>query len=118
MTRPKWMRKRAKAMVYLNKLMGFTLRLGYISLDSKSKKRNIRIHFYDEELDKFDQEKFSTYFGVVIQTIKDCYRDAGQKRKTDKKYKAIIMDKVEEIVNGILWIVYANWEEYGYEVTL
>lgn len=105
-------------MEYLNKLMGFSLRLGYISLQSKSGKRNVRINFFDREADKFDDQKFSTYFGVTIQTIKDVYRDAGKKRYTDKKYKAVIMDNVEDVVNGILWIVYSNWEEYKYEITL
>jgi len=117
MTRPKWMRKRKKAMEYLNGFMGHTLRLDYISLRSKSRERNVKIDFVDRESGKFNNQKFSTYFGAVIQTIKDVYRDAG-KKKYNKKYKAVITDDVGNVVNGILWIVYENWEEYGYEITL
>lgn len=119
MTRPKWKRKKQKATEYLNALMGYSLRLGYISLHSKSGKKDIKIDFFNKELGEFDQRKFSTYFGAAIKTLKDVYTEAGKKEnKNNKKYKAVIKEDIEDIVNGVLWIVYKNWEDYGYEITL
>jgi len=119
MTRPKWIRRKQKAADYLNILMGYTLRLGYTSLHSKSGTRDVKIDFFDRELGEFDQKKFSTYFGAVIKTLKDVYNEAGKKKnKNDKKYKAVIKEDVEDIVNGVLWIVYKKWGDYGYEITL
>lgn len=117
MTAPKWVRKRKKAMEYLNQIMGFTLRFGYVSLRSETGKKNVRVNFVKD--DEIDQEKFSTFYGVAIKTIKEVYRESGlHENKYSKKHKEILKEDVKNLVHGTLWLIYENWEDYGYEITL